>query len=256
MLSIVIPTLDRPESLNECLKSLNLQSCQSFQVIILEEKAPLAHVRNSGLSRARTPYISFIDDDVVLPPSWVSNVLSHLHRADVLGVSGPALTPKSLHKHRDLFRYPSIKKVHDRFFLSGEARPGHISKAGTFVTTEGGSKYEGQVQFLEACNMSFRTEVIKDIGGFDEEYKGLGEWSEPDMCFRLTRRMPGRLWFSPGVSLNHRVSQKGAYPSRRTIGTRLSNYQLFAQRWIPECKESTAYQLFLKGYYSWLNLNH
>lgn len=98
--------------------------------------------------------------------------------------------------------------------------------------------------------MAFRADVFNRVGGFDENYKGVGDWSEPDLAFRI-KKLGYQLWFSRNASLEHRPSKSGAYKKRRTDApNRMANYELFSKRWVKPCFEHTLYKLFLKAYYA------
>lgn len=249
--SVVIPTLNRKEELDACLASLSQQTEKRFDIILITDDAPLAVCRNRGLRQARAPVVCFLDDDVVCPPGWMASVLGAFRNPSVNGVSGPSRIPESYRKNRVLYRYRWLRSIYDRFFVEPEHRPGHLTRAGTFVPDPDWS-YEGEVQFLEACNMAFRTEALQAIGGFDEAYGGIGDWSEPDCCFRLRQRFPAqRLWFSPAADVEHRPSQSGAFIKRRPQSwIRLSNYHLFAGRWVRPSVRHDLYWLFLRTYYT------
>ena len=251
--SVVIPTLERHQELESCLKSLDAQTEQRFERIILRERGALAVLRNEGLRQARAPVVCFIDDDVVCSPTWLSSLLRVFRESPkVVGVTGPAVIPESYRTNRDIYRFRSLTWAYTTLFVLPESRPGYLTTAGTFVPTPDYS-YQGSVQFLEACNMSFRTEALKAVGGFDEAYGGIGDWSEPDVCYRLRLRYGNdSLYFSPTVWLEHRPSQGGAYLFRDADAQqRLNNYRLFSQRWVAPTVRNRLYQTFLWNYYTW-----
>lgn len=109
--------------------------------------------------------------------------------------------------------------------------------------------------------MSFKASVFRGLGGFDEEYRGIGDWSEPDLCYRIRLRwdyesalyLPSqyKLWFSQSAALFHLPSQSGAFSKRKRTGARLTNYALFSKRWIRPCWQHAFYKLFIRSYYAW-----
>lgn len=252
--SVIVPTFGRSSSLRDCLDSLWSQTYQDFEIIRVTEEGPLAKLRNKGAAQAKGKYLVFIDDDVVAPSGWLESIVKIFDsKPAVGGVSGPAIIPRSHRKNRDLFRFRSIKFFHDLIFLGwGRRIPGHFSRAGAWSTksSEERCSYEGEVQFLEACNMAFRTDVFRVVGGFDEAYLGIGDWSEPDLAFRV-KRAGFRLWFSRNARLYHLPSRVGAFRKRKfQSDIRLSNYELFSKRWIKPCREHSLYKRFLKFYYA------
>ena len=156
--SVIIPSLNRRDSLNRCLASLREQTCQDFETIVLTEEGDLAQIRNQGAKIATGEILVFIDDDVVCSPEWLSEILRSFTEG-VDGCSGPAIIQAQYRQQRDLFRFGWIKQLYDILFLSPDQHlPGHFTSAGAWTTgaSEEMCAYEGEVHFLEACNMAWR----------------------------------------------------------------------------------------------------
>lgn len=252
--SIIIPSYGRSESLKTCLKSLEAQTEQHFETIIEVEKGALASIRNKGARRAKGPVLIFIDDDVITTPRWFESILKSFNMGyRVGGVSGPAIITNDYRVNRDLFKYKVIKRLYDYAFLEGKARlPGHFTKSGTWTTgaCDETCNYNGKVDYLEACNMAVRRDLFKLVGGFDEEYKGVGDWSEPDLAFKLRKRKY-ELIFNSDAKLYHCPSTNGAYKFRlEDAKNRMNNYLLFSKRWIKPHWRHSLYKLFLRSYYA------
>ena len=99
--------------------------------------------------------------------------------------------------------------------------------------------------------MAFDRDVFNRMRGFDTAFKGIGDWSEPDFCFRI-RQAGHQLWFSKDARLEHRPSQRGAYTKRKSdSGNRLANYELFSGRWIKPCWQHSVYKQVLRAYYAY-----
>lgn len=230
--SIVICTYGRPESLNETLRSLSKQTYSDFEVILVTEKGNLSHLRDKGLRSAVGDIVSLIDDDVYCPPTWLQGVVEGFGEG-VVGVSGPTTITEEFRNNRDLFKFKWAKRLYDLWFLGGKANfPGKFSKCGAPTThsNDRGCKYEGEVDFLEACNMSVKRKEALDVGGFDPIYIGTGEWCECDLSLKLGK--VGRLWFSPNAGLYHRPSKQGIYKARLSTSHRWYNFMVFQRRWV------------------------
>lgn len=252
--SVIIPTLGRRDSLHDCLESLWNQTYQDFEIIQVREEGELARLRNEGAKRSRGEYLIFIDDDVVCDPGWLQAIMHVFeNRMDVAGVSGPSIIPSEFKRNRDLFKYGPIKWLYDLVFLEGRAYlPGHFTKAGAWTTgaCDASCDYEGEIEFLEACNSAYRREAFEIMGGFDEAYRGVGDWSEPDLSFRL-RRAGYKLWFSRNARLEHHPSCSGAFKKRKSDSVnRMANYELFSSRWIEPCWQHNLYKQFMRTYYA------
>lgn len=255
--SIIIPSLNRPKSLKRVLSSLESQKVTPLETLVLSEEGELARIRNDGAKKAKGDILIFIDDDVWCPPEWLGGILEGFKKDSVAGVSGPTVISWQFMAKRDLFRFPTFKKIYDKAFLNGMERlPGRITPAGAWTTGAcfKGCNYEGLVQFLEACNMAYRREVFRSVGGFDERFKGIGDWSEPDLSFRI-RRLGRQLWFTQKARLYHEPSRSGAFKKRSLDSrNRLQNYELFASRWVRPYWRHTLYKQFLRTYY-WIKSN-
>ena len=251
---MVVPTLNRPESYATLRRSLDAQTEQAFEVLTLTERGPLAALRNRGLRRARAQVVCFLDDDVVCPPGWLAGILGAFERAEVVGVTGPAVIPADSRSHRALFHYRRCRWVYDQLFLDRyQHLPGHLTRAGCFTTAaaEATCTYEGPVDYLEACNMAFQTEALKSIGGFDEVFGGIGDWSEPDAALRVRRATGGTLWFTPAARLVHQPAGGSTTLLRRSDARqRLVNARLFHRRYRFHGWRHHAYRAFLTTYYT------
>ncbi len=271
-ISIVIPTVGRQDDLDRCLNSLASQELANFEVIIVSanigviesviakyksfpvtalevENKGLTHSRNSGLAKAGGRIISFIDDDVVLNPAWSKEVAGSFDSAsDIGGTSGPTIIPKELSDNRDLLAFHKRIKKNIFWRLAGkiynfvilENKPyavGRMFKSGAFSV---GSNYPQaansdnniEVDYLEACNMSFRKDILDSVGGFSAEYKGVGDYSEPDLAFRV-RQAGYRLVFNPRAGVTHNISQGGVFRERgKDSYQRMKNFLYFYFKWI------------------------
>lgn len=253
--SIIIPSLNRPESLATCLGSIENQTYKDYRIYVISDDAPLSVCRNKGAKLARGKYLVFIDDDVRCTPRWLEEIVSTFERFPAVGgVSGLAVISEEFRSRRDLFRYKHIKRwLYDKFFCDGQDMlPSHITASGTFTTgaSNENCNYEGEVDFLEACNMAFRADIFNDLGGFDNVYEGVGEWCEPDLSFAI-RKIGWKLWFNPRAKLYHEPSRTGVFHKRNNeISQRIKNYETFAKRWVSPCLKHSLFKLFVRFYYA------
>jgi GT2 family glycosyltransferase len=239
--SIIIPTLGRSESYRDCIESLWNQTNQNFEIIKVTEEGSLAALRNEGAKRSKGDILIFIDDDVLCESQWLDSIFGGF-KLGYKGVSGPSFTKREFRSNRDCFRFPTV--------LFSARIPGKISSFGqwSLEATKESCRYEGEVDYLEACNMAFDKKAFWEVGGFDESYGGIGDWSEPDLCFRL-RRLGYKLWFSRDARVEHRPSKTGAYKKRLKKCNRMENYELFSKRWIKPNLSHSIYKCLFRLYF-------
>jgi O-antigen biosynthesis protein len=113
--SIVIATCDRPEALKRCLESLMAQRSDrpveilvvdnrpsqgtteaiatAFQNVryITEPRPGGSFARNAGFAASRGEIVITLDDDVVVPPNWLENLVAPFARPEVAVVTGNLL---------------------------------------------------------------------------------------------------------------------------------------------------------------------
>lgn len=279
-ISVIIPTSGRKKELEECLGSLRKQVFTNFEVIvvaknkdsfsnlnkdfpslriltILQEGSGLAAARNTGIKMASAKFVSFIDDDCIVSEGWLKSLLEAFNSSqDIGGVSGPTIIPEELILNRDILFFQNRNcnmawKILVKFYnyLILENKPysiGRIFKSGAFSL---GSNYMDaakiaepfEVDYLEACNMSFRKDILEKTGGFSLVYKGVGDWSEPDLAFRVRKRN-FRLIFNPKAIVYHQVSKQRVYGEKGGDSyQRAKNFVHFYFQWI---KPDTAEKLF------------
>jgi glycosyltransferase involved in cell wall biosynthesis/GT2 family glycosyltransferase len=173
--SVIVVTVNRAESLDRTLTSLNQIRYPHFEVIVVNgpsidhtaeiiakhahklrayatDQANISVSRNIGLAHARGDIAIFIDDDAVPEPDWLEALLRPYADPDIATVGGFI---------RDAFgfEYQARYTVCDRF---GDAR--QFASADAFAL-EGESFLS-----LTGANYSARREALLAIGGFDEEY--------------------------------------------------------------------------------------
>lgn len=169
--SIVIPVYNRPEEVDELLKSLTQQSYKNFDVTIIEdgssvtcEKVVKAYSetltiqyffkpnsgpgpsRNFGFERAKGAYFVVFDSDCILPPDYFQSV------------------DKALQEHQwDAWGGPD--KGHENFTIAQRAMAYTMSSLLTTGGIRGGKKSIGWFQ-PRSFNMGISRQVYERTKGF------------------------------------------------------------------------------------------
>jgi len=178
---------------------------------------------NIGLKNANGEFISYIDDDVIVSPKWLKSLSESFSLSEkIAGVSGPTIIPKERIKNRDFILFVSgqklnpimrlVGKIYVSVVLEGRALDvGRIFRSGMFSP---GSNFPRSlslgtidVDYVEACNMTYRKSLIEKLGGFNGTVYNQ-EWSEDELCFRI-RRLGYKLIFNSEAAVQHLVSPAG-----------------------------------------------
>jgi GT2 family glycosyltransferase len=186
--SVVVATRDRPESVAACLDSLLALRYPRYEVIVVdnvpttsatrsvveragrrgsagpavryarEDRPGPSWARNRGLLLAAGEVVAFTDDDVLLDPYWLAELVSGFGAGpDVACVTGP-IVPRELETPAQIWieQYGGFCKGFDRAVYDlGPNRPPDP----LFPYTVG--------HFGSGSNMAFRTATLRAIGGLD-----------------------------------------------------------------------------------------
>lgn len=184
-ISVVIPTKDRPEVLYRCICSVLNQTVLPQEVVIVDDgNLPgkfvsdverktesigikfqyikkdipgLSMSRNMGASRARSPVVLFLDDDVVLDGGYIKVLKEDWDKykdEEHLGGIGGVI--------KNIRKIAFIEKFFHRIFLLSSSAKWDVTDVGFQVwTTE--IKKEEKVFYLPGGVTSFRKSLIKKI---------------------------------------------------------------------------------------------
>jgi glycosyltransferase involved in cell wall biosynthesis len=203
--SIVLPTRDRPASLKVAVDSLLRQEpARGFELIVVDDgedrevrgyldgleragrlvglrsggRGPAA-ARNAGLRAARAPVVACTDDDCEAPPGWAEGLRARLEATGAAAVGGRVEAS------------------------GGEPLPACISQAITNGFAAALNRDPMDAAFLTSNNVAYRADALREAGGFDEAFTGVGG-EERDLHARLRAR--GRkLVFAADVVVRHRA---------------------------------------------------
>ena len=182
--SVIIPTYNRKKLLKIVLKFLFNQTYPKdrYEIIVVDNastdktkemiaslsspcklrclyeprKGP--HIaRNLGIRNAKGEVILFVDSDIFAPPHLIQEHINYHKRFGEVIVSGPAVRTSNLNENFEDIEKRKFKKFWD---LSGPS--------------------------LITSNLSVKKKYLIKVGGFDEEFEGLG-WHDWELGLRLTK---------------------------------------------------------------------
>ncbi len=198
VISVVIPTFNRGESLRATLNSILAQetgvgyeilvvdnnssdatrevACSFSRVrYVFEGRQGLCHARNSGIENANGDVIAFVDDDVIADPRWLQQLLSvYAERPDAWCVGGkillrlPGPSPTWFDESHPLLSS----------YLTGLDRGNDTARL----------SYPGEVW---GANFSVSRAALAKAGGFRTDLDRLGSsllsGGETELCWRIYR---------------------------------------------------------------------
>lgn len=231
-LTVVIPTFKRDKYVLPLIKQLLDQNFDDFEILFVTqskveipelknlvttnskikyieqfEKVGAVYNRNLGIRNASGEVTLFLDDDIVIKnEKFLSNHYRNYQESEIGGVLGRIT--------QDDFPEPDENIA-----------PGFISKTGRFYVNFNSRKRQ-YVMGGGTGNLSVRTEILKDLNGFDENYlRGLRE--DSDLCLRVLRTH--KFVFDPDAEVHHLNAGSGGMETRKKqdLNDRLQWYHRF-----------------------------
>ncbi len=217
VISVIIVNLNGERYLRECLGSLASQTLRDFEVIVVDngstdgslelirndfpwvrviglvENTGFAKGNNIGFAASFSRYSVTLNNDTIADSGWLKALYEAAEANPVVGM------------------------VASKIFLGREGR--ELDSTGMLIYPDGMSRQRGrgeidsgqfdgirEVLFPSACAALYRGELLKDIGGFDEEFFCYCE----DADLGLRARLAGwKAVFAPQASVRHLYSQTG-----------------------------------------------
>lgn len=171
--SVIIPVYNRPDEVDELLRSLADQRFKDFEVVVVEDgssvpclsvtekyKDSLAlkyfqkensgpgQTRNYGAERSQGEYLIILDSDCILPPGYLDAVEAELQAAPADAFGGPDRAHDSFTDIQKAINYSMTS-----FFTTGGIR---------------GGKKKMDKFYPRSFNMGVRREVYQALGGFSK----------------------------------------------------------------------------------------
>ncbi len=172
--SIIVPVFNRPDEVDELLRSLTEQTEGGFEVIVVEDGSTQTcrevcrgyegqldiryfmkpnsgpgQSRNYGVERAKGEYVIILDSDVVLPPGYIASLSRELQREPADAFGGPDSAHPSFTDTQKAISYSMTS-----FFTTGGIRGSRKKKLDKF--------------YPRSFNMGVRRDVYNRLGGFSK----------------------------------------------------------------------------------------
>ena len=219
-IDIIIPTLKRPDHLRRCLEALLQQDKPADQILVgvradddvtqavihaYESSLPVRAVEargvgvvgsmNSCLKECHAQWIALLDDDVEIPPHWLSTMLAHVRsRSDVVAAGARDM----------LMDYPEMRKTEP---LEEDVGNVHWFGRVTGGHHRGGGKPR-TVQVLRGSNCLFHGGFLRSCG-FESGLRGRGAQVNWELALGLQAKAQNlKMIFDPTVRIIHNVAPR------------------------------------------------
>jgi len=239
--SVVVCTFMRPESLERFLRSLALQSMPFNDCVIIDAspgdstelavreflqsqnlQGPLRYFRvagsDTGLTRQRnfalrhitSELVGFFDDDVLLEPGCLSEMVRvHVERGSEVVAVGACAGSVDVSQDR-------LWKLRRKLHIISDLRPGSYQRSGMSVPWEFLPATNNAVEgdWLGGFAMMWKTRIIQELG-FRETFGGYAQGEDLDVSLRA--RHQGKLLMAGAARVRHLHDANGR-PDHYNLG--------------------------------------
>jgi len=160
----------------------------AIQVHCNEENVGLSESRNNALEYASGEVVALIDDDAVADECWVEELVSVYEETDAIAAGGK-MTPIWVAGRPEFL-------PEEFYWLVG-------------VTPRGFAEPWEEVRNTFGSNISFRRDVMEELGGFESSVGRQGEIElqahETEFCARMRENYGRGVVYNPDATVGHKV---------------------------------------------------
>lgn len=177
---------------------------------------------NMAIKKINSSYHAIVNPDILITEDVFSPMINYMEKHPGTVMLSPRLVGTDgelLHVYR---REPTVFDCFIRRFV-----PFGFKKRAAYHTMQD-ADYESvfDVEFAQGSFMLVRTDVLKQLKGFDERYFMYME--DADLCRRL--REKGRIQYFPGATVIHKW-ERGSRKNMKLFMTHLSSMFRYFRKW-------------------------
>jgi GT2 family glycosyltransferase len=246
--SIIVPTKDKVELLQDCVGSvLRETSYPSFEIIIIDNNSidprttaylheisahalvrvlPYVYpynfsaINNFAAAHADGTYLCFLNNDTeVVEADWLTEMMRYAVRPDVGAVGAKLLYPDGSIQHAGVIVGMGDAAGHaHRYTLDGD--PGYFCQAhvAQFVTA------------VTAACMVVEKEKFQAVGGLDEEDFAIA-YNDVDLCLKLQSEGLRNVYVPHAILLHHETQSRGHDLSPQHLERYAKELRALQNRW-------------------------
>lgn len=152
---------------------------------VLEPNKGLSFARNRGIQEARSPIITYIDDDAEVIPEFLENILRFMQADKSIAGIGGKVIPKYSESHEP----PWMSKYLNGFV--GLMDYGPLPK-----------QFDNTMKYPAGCNMTYTKEILKKAGGFNNQ---LTFRSDDKYIFYQVNKLSDKIYYLPQAMVYHNI---------------------------------------------------
>lgn len=218
----------------ETEKNISKKNSDLIHYIHKQPRMTAPRGRNFILSQCDSDIIVFLDDDAIPQKNYIDTIKKSFEDENISGVTGPTIN--SNENLEPLLKIIRDDKKRVKIYSWGEIRsdtrrwiPSRAQKCETMI----------------GANMSFRTNQLKAVGGFDETYQNPAYREETDPQIRILRK-GGMFLYHPDALVYHLVQKSGGIEdieSKQSSYFYLAgkNHRYFCDKYFPKWKTRLAW---------------
>ena len=248
LISILIPNKDQKETLDKCLRSIEiLTDYDNYEIIIIEnnsteketfeyyneiskkEKIRVIYwqgefnysaINNFGAGHARGDYLLLLNNDMeVINGDWLQEMLSHCQREEVGAVGARLYYPDDTVQHAGIII--GIGGVAGSVFVGMKrGYTGYMHRA----------SIQQDLSAVTAACMLIKRSVFEEVGGLEEKLQIA--FNDVDLCLRI-RKKGYLIVYDPYVELYHYESKtRGPEDTKEKVRRFQSEIEYMRSHWI------------------------
>lgn len=247
LVSLLIPTRDRPDLLGPCIDSILTKTTYLAYEIVIIDNGSAEHdtfalfdrlrtdpririvgyhhpfnysaINNFGVAHVNGTILGLVNNDIeVLSSEWLDEMVSHAVRPEIGCVGAKLLYPDGCVQHGGVILGIGRVAGHSHRFFAGND-PGYF---GRLQVAQNISAVTG------AC-LVVRRSVYEEVGGFDERLTVA--FNDVDFCLKVRSKGYLILWTPFALLIHRESSSRGGEDTTEKVARFNSEINVMRQRW-------------------------
>jgi len=265
-ISVIIPTLNRPDDLSRCLEAIVRNTIQPDEVVIIEQgdvqkteeivrlsginaqviflsEKSLTIARNLGIKETYGDLIIFIDDDVVVTVNYFATLKDYFlsfSNVKVLGIVGKDLVYSSKQKSWTDYVRQAIGVIFWRSTFGNRSR---VLLSGHNVLRNTADE-EQVIEWISGASMVYRRSVF-DVVSFDTRFIRWSFNEDVSLSYQVHQLYPNSLRYIPALEYSHNESKTERLLNEQIIRMSVIYRYIF---WSEQIKHKSVFSV---GAYIW-----